>query len=125
MRDNRMIKVLPATPVLLAVFLSASNARADYDMSTQGLLRMCRANQASVESVSCVSYISGIAEYMRVIGMYNKDTIFGICGTPTSSAMLKAFLKWGEENPNNSDLTRAVAVQAALHGTWPCREKSD
>jgi hypothetical protein len=117
------------------MLLGASGASAQTSTasppSTQALYEDCVAPDPSRE-LSCVSYLAGVADTMRLIGsgmeQHNFSDAsraefagFGICTQQyTGIELRRAFVDWAARHPEKSDKYRLFGAINAFYSAWPC-----
>ncbi len=117
--------------LMLAGAGAASAQTAASPPSTQALYEDCVSPDQSRE-FSCVSYLAGVADTMRLIGSgleqqkfgeASRGDIagFGLC-TPQYTAMdlRQAFISWAGRHTEKSDKYRLLGAINAFHAAWPC-----
>lgn len=109
--------------LLLVVGLPPVNAQTNND-TVQDMYQKCTGNDEN-ERALCTGYVSGIGDYMWVIGVARKDQQLGLCASPSPShgAMLQAFVVWAQHHPKLWNKESEIGVGDALRETWPCIEK--
>ena len=85
--------------LLLVAGLSSVNAQTNND-TVQDMYQRC-AGSDETERILCTAYVSGIGDYMWVIGVARRDQELGLCASPSPShgAMLQAFVVWAQHHP--------------------------
>jgi Rap1a immunity proteins len=99
--------------------------------STQALYEDCVSPDQAKE-LSCVSYLAGVADTMRLIGsgmeQHNFSDAsraeiagFGIC-TPQYTAvdLRRIFVDWAARHPEKSDKYRLFGAINAFYSAWSC-----
>jgi hypothetical protein len=109
--------------LLLIAGLSSVNAQTNND-TVQDMYQRCTGSD-EWERTLCTGYVSGIGDYMSVVGVVRRDQELGLCASPTPShgAMLQAFVIWAQHHPELWNKESEIGVGLSLRETWPCIEK--
>jgi Rap1a immunity proteins len=99
--------------------------------STQALYEDCVSPDQGRE-LSCVSYLAGVADTMRLIGSgmeqhkfsdpsHAEFAGFGICTQQyTALDLRRIFIDWASRHPEKSDKYRLFGAINAFYSAWPC-----
>jgi hypothetical protein len=106
--------------LLLIAGVSDVNAQAKNE-TVQDMYQICTGSD-DTERALCTGYVTGIGDYMWLIGVARKDQQLGLCASPSPShgAMLQAFVVWAQHHPELWNKEAEIGVRAALRETWPC-----
>lgn len=108
--------------LLLVAGLGLSSVNAQMNHNTvQDMYQRCTGSDA-FDRTFCIGYVSGIGDYMLVIGQARKDQQLGLCASPSPSygAMLQAFVVWAQHHTELWNKAPVIGVGYALRETWPC-----
>jgi hypothetical protein len=122
--DNARPSIAPLVilAIVAAFFLwaFAPRAHAEINPTVQGLYDLCKAREESSEFLSCVAYIAGASDTLRLLANSPEMIGFAICGDATYGAMVQAYKNWAEKHPEYWSKNRLSGLIVALSQAWPC-----
>jgi hypothetical protein len=76
---------------------SPALAQSNPDQTVQRLYQMCKPPADDFNQALCAGYITGVGDYMTIIGVLLKESNLGMCSnlSPSYGVMIQAFIKVG------------------------------
>jgi hypothetical protein len=123
--------VTTAGLILAAAGTASAQSTVAPPPSTQALYEDCVSPDQARE-LSCVSYLAGVADTMRLIGSgmeqqkfseasHAEFAGFGICTQQyTGIELRRVFVDWAARHPEKSDKYRLFGAINAFYSAWPC-----